>query len=64
MELTGILSIDNQLTFEQFKKALGKCKSVNVKLGDILTGIENKPKYYKENKSLYRTMLTWINNQK
>ena len=62
LELTGILSIKEQLTFEQFEKLLARCKSSNIKLGDIITGIENKPKYYKDSKTVYRTVLTWINN--
>jgi hypothetical protein len=58
-KLNGVLSIRDQLTFEQFEKIYTKCKANKIKIGDILTGIENDKKYYKGKISLYRTMLTW-----
>jgi len=60
-KLSGVLSIEEQLTVEQFNKIYSKCKTNKLKFGDILTGIENDKKYYKGKKSLYRTMLTWVN---
>jgi hypothetical protein len=63
MKLSGILGIKKQLTFEQFTSLLEKCSTNNIKLGEIITGIENKHKYYKDSVTVYRTALTWINNQ-
>lgn len=57
--LTGILSIKDQLTQNEFETILSKCTANKKKLGDILTKIENDVKYYKGKKSLYRTLLNW-----
>ena len=58
-KLSGILSIKNQLTVEEFEKIMSKCEANKKKVGDILTMIENDSKYYKGKKSLYRTLLNW-----
>ena len=57
--LKGVLSISNQLTEEQFEKIMEKCEVNKVKVGEILTKIENDKKYYKGKTSLYRTLLNW-----
>lgn len=61
-ELIGVLSIRDQLTFNQFCEIMKK-KSENKKLLDILLMMENKPKYYKDNKILYSTLLNWIKDK-
>jgi len=61
--LTGILSVEKQLSFEQFGKVMLKCDANKIKLGDILTKIENDPKYYKGKKSIYLTLLNWIDGR-
>lgn len=58
-KLVGVLSIKNQLTFDEYKKISDKCEVNKLKLGQILTKIENDVKYYKGKKSLYRTLLNW-----
>jgi hypothetical protein len=60
--LTGVLSITDQLTFEQFEKVLKSCNG-KVKIKDILTKIENDKKYWKGKKSLYRTLLNWTSER-
>ncbi len=62
-KLSGLLSIPNQLTFEQFNKLLEKAKTNGMKLMDIVTKIENDKKYWKGKKSLYLTMNNWIENK-
>ena len=62
-KLSGILSIQNQLSFEDFEKIIEKCEVNKKKLGDILTQIENDKKYYKGKTSLYRTLLNWTNDR-
>ena len=62
-KLSGILSIKNQITFEQFNKLLEKAKTNGMKLMDIVTRIENDKKYWKGKKSLYLTMNNWIENR-
>jgi len=62
-KLSGLLSIQNQLTFEQFNKLLEKAKTNGMKLMDIVTKIENDKKYWKGKKSLYLTMNNWIENK-
>lgn len=57
--LKGVLSIEKQLTPDEFENVMQKCSKNNKKIGDILTKIENKPKYYKDATSLYRTLLNW-----
>ena len=61
--LHGVLSIEQQLTEEQFVKVMDRCNEKNKKIGHILTKIENDPKYYKGKKSLYRTLLNWIEDR-
>lgn len=58
-KLIGVLSIKSQLTFDEYKKISTKCEVNKLKLGQILTKIENDVKYYKGKKSLYRTLLNW-----
>ena len=59
-KLTGILKIENQLTFDNFNKILA-IKPNDIFISDILLKIENDSKYYKGKKSLYRTLLNWVN---
>ena len=62
-ELSGLLSIRDQLTFEQFNKLLEKARINGMKLMDIVLKIENDKKYWKGKKSLYQTMNNWIENR-
>lgn len=62
-KLAGVLSIQKQLSFKQFEIVMEKCDANKVKLGDILTKMENDPKYYKGKKSLYLTLLNWIDSR-
>ena len=62
-KLSGLLSIRDQLTFEQFTKLIEKAKTNGMKLMDIVTKIENDKKYWKNKKSLYSTMNNWIENR-
>jgi len=62
-KLNGILSIEEQLTEDQFYKLLEKCNANKTKIGTILTKIENDKKYYKGKKSLYLTMLNWAEDR-
>jgi len=62
-KLSGLLSIQKQLTFEQFNQLLEKSKINGIKLMDIVTKIENDKKYWKGKKSLYLTMNNWIENR-
>jgi len=62
-KLSGLLSIRDQLTFEQFQTLIEKAKTNGMKLMDIVTKIENDKKYWKGKKSLYLTMNNWIENK-
>ena len=44
-KLSGVLSIKNQLTGEQFEKILVKCEANKLKMGDILTKINDNLNY-------------------
>ena len=61
--LSGVLSIKDQLTVEDFEKVIKRIELNNKKIGDILTKIENDSKYYKGKTSLYRTLLNWIGDR-
>lgn len=61
--LNGVLSIPEQLTFEEFEKILLRCSENKKNLRDILTKIENTKKYYKDKKNLYRTLLNWTEDR-
>lgn len=61
--LNGVLSIAEQLTSDEFEKVIEKCDANKKKIGDILTKIENDPKYYKGKKNLYRTLLNWAEDR-
>lgn len=61
-KLNGVLSIKNQLTFNQFKK-IHQLKMENKKsIAEILLKMENDPKYTKGKKSLNLTLQNWIKN--
>jgi len=59
-KLSGLLSITEQLTFEQFSKLITKAELHGVLLMDIVEKIENDKKYWKGKVSLYRTMNNWV----
>lgn len=61
--LSGVLSIKEQLTENEFQTILNKCTANKKKIGDIVTKIENDVKYYKGKKSLYRTLLNWAEDR-
>ena len=59
-ELTGVLSITNQVTSIQFEK-LFKLKVIyGESLLNVITSIENDSKYFKNKTDLYRTIRNWI----
>lgn len=62
-ELSGLLLIRDQLTFEQFTNLLEKAKTNSIKLMDTVLKIDNDKKYWKGKKSLYQTMNNWIENR-
>ena len=51
-QLNGVLSIPEQLTFEQFGKCLKKANETGKKISEAIEGINNDKKYYKGKKSL------------
>lgn len=59
--LKGVLSIRDQLTYEQFKKCLEIANEKKRSLTSILLKIENDKKYYKGKVSLNRTLQNWLN---
>ena len=61
--LSGVLSITDQLTADEFEKVMEACERKNKKIGDMLTKIENDKKYYKGKTSLYRTLLNWVEDR-
>jgi len=62
--LSGVLSINNQVKYEQFIKLYNKSRKVNKSLETILTLIENTKKYHKDKKNLYLTIYnTWLKNE-
>jgi len=62
-KLSGLLSITDQLTFEQFIKLKSKAELNKVILMDVVEKIENDKKYWKGKVSLYRTLNNWIENK-
>lgn len=63
LPLTGVLSINKQLSVSEFEIILDKCATNKTKLGDILTKMENDKKYYKGKTNLYRTLLNWAEDK-
>lgn len=62
---TGILSLNEQVTWEEFEKLLNKVSGVN-KIDPILSKLDdmiNTPKYLKGKASLYLTLNKWLNNE-
>lgn len=62
-KLKGILSIEKQLTIEQFEIIANLAQSVNKLVMDELLTIENGG-YFKKKKSLYLTLNKWLKNEK
>lgn len=60
--LNGVLSIPDQLTYEQFGKLLEKAQSKNKRLSELVYNMENGG-YFKGKQSLYLTLNKWINNE-
>lgn len=60
--LNGVLSIKNQLSFEQFETLLPVFAKNGNTLRSALLGIENDKKYYNGKKSLYLTLNNWAKN--
>lgn len=58
-ELTGVLSIREQMTFEQFCDIITS-KTSEERIGSLLIKMENDPKYYKSKSILYATLKTWV----
>jgi len=59
-KLNGLLTITEQLTFEQFNKILLKAQTNKVELMATVEKIENDKKYWKGKTSLYRTLNNWV----
>lgn len=60
--LNGVLSITEQLTYDQFNKCLKKANEKNTRLSTIVCKIENDKKYFKGKTSLNLTLHNWLNN--
>jgi hypothetical protein len=58
-KLNGVLKIESQLSFDEFKILLPQSASNGKSIIDMLENMENG-KYYKNKVSVYRTLLTWI----
>lgn len=61
-ELSELLNLDNQVTYKQFCKLYAKSVDKNKKFSQILPTMTNDKKYYKNKKSLYLCLNTWLNN--
>jgi hypothetical protein len=59
MKLKGILSLTEQLDFEQFKEIHGRCKRIDHRLSQYLMKIENGG-YFKGKISLYVILDSWV----
>jgi mRNA-degrading endonuclease RelE of RelBE toxin-antitoxin system len=59
MKLKGILSLSEQLDFEQFKEIHGRCKRIDHRLSQYLMKIENGG-YFKGKISLYVILDSWV----
>jgi hypothetical protein len=55
-----ILKIENQLTYEDYKRLVEEARKRQVSLMDMLNDMINNPKYTKGKKSVYLTLLSWI----
>lgn len=62
-KFSGILSIRDQLTFEQFTKLLETCKSNKTTIREILNKMENDKKYYKGKTFLYTCLNNWATSR-
>lgn len=60
-KLTHVLNIEQQLTYEQFKKLVAKCGSSKRSLREMLMSLNNDKKYYKDKASVYLTLNSWLN---
>ena len=58
---SGILKIQDQLTYNQFEKVLLKASSQGKLLSDLLSAMANSNKYTVGKKSLYLTLNNWLN---
>lgn len=61
-ELTELLNIKNQVSYNQFCKLLEKSKNTGKKFSKILPSMTNDPKYYKKKTSLFLCLNTWFNS--
>jgi hypothetical protein len=61
--LKGVLSIKEQLTYEQFLSCLQIAKENDTRISEKLLMIDNDRKYYKDKVSLNRTLKNWLNNR-
>ena len=61
--LKGVLSIREQLTYQEFLGCLEYAKKYDKKISDSLLKIDNDKKYYKGKTSLNRTLKNWLSNK-
>jgi len=61
LKLTGLLSIPNQLTFDQFTKLMKKSEAAKTNLPQMMLQLSNNRKYYSGKTSVYLTLNSWIN---
>jgi DNA-binding transcriptional regulator YhcF (GntR family) len=61
-ELSELLNLEHQVTYKQFSKLYIKSVDKNKKFSHILPTMTNDNKYYKNKKSLYLCLNTWLNN--
>ena len=60
-ELTALLQLNKQISFENFKKLYEKSEKKEIKLSETILTLYNTSGYYKDKKSLYLTLNTWLN---
>ena len=55
-----ILKIENQLTYEEYKKLVKESRKRQISLMDMLNDMINNPKYAKDKSTIYLTLLSWV----
>jgi len=62
--LTGVLSIRDQISSDDFEKLLMTAKTYNKTIKEAVSGLENKTAYHKGKVSFYITVNNWLKNEK
>ena len=61
--MSGILSIRDQLTFQNYVKIQSQCGINKISLASKLYALENDKKYWSGKKSLYATLNNWTKSK-